>query len=156
VLQLNDVYFVDKQTGWAVGEKGTILYISDGGSNWQIQNNSAQAFLNSVHFVDKQTGWAVGSNGTILKYNCNSTVSVPEIGTPIALYPNPTTGLLRIQGLPRESALTVTDLMGRIMLPQQKITEAEFSLDIPTLPAGWYILQINANGKMLSYKVRKE
>jgi hypothetical protein len=128
-----------------------------GGSAWQSQNSSTKWWLNSVYFIDNQTGWAVGSNGAILKYGCDSTVSVPEIGAQgIAVYPHPTAGLLRIQGLPAGGVLTVTDLMGRTMLPQQNSTEAELTLDISALPAGWYILQINSNGKTLSYKVRKE
>jgi photosystem II stability/assembly factor-like uncharacterized protein len=154
---LESIYFVDKQTGWAVGNWGEILHTLDGGSSWKNQSSDKPWHLNSVYFIDNQTGWAVGSNGIILKYSCNSMISIPEIGAQaIAVYPNPTAGLLRIQGLYGKSALILTDLMSRIILAQQKINETDFILDISTLPAGWYILQISANGKALSYKVWKE
>lgn len=58
--------FIDTQTGWAVGEKGTILHTADGGKTWIKQKSCTKDKLMSVHFVDIQTGWAVGSNNTIL------------------------------------------------------------------------------------------
>ena len=35
----NDIYFVDNQTGWAVGEKGTIVATIDGGETWTSQTS---------------------------------------------------------------------------------------------------------------------
>jgi hypothetical protein len=34
---INDVYFVDNQTGWAVTADGVILHTSNGGASWQTQ-----------------------------------------------------------------------------------------------------------------------
>lgn len=67
VKSLNDVFFLDTQTGWAVGQKGMILHTEDGGSTWQWQTCpvAGQRWiypdLQRVAFVDAQTGWAVGS-----------------------------------------------------------------------------------------------
>ena len=35
---LRSVYFVNTDTGWVVGDSGTILKTTDGGLNWQSQN----------------------------------------------------------------------------------------------------------------------
>ena len=36
---LNDIIFVDANTGWIVGASGTILSTNDGGSNWSSQTS---------------------------------------------------------------------------------------------------------------------
>ncbi len=63
---LNGVFFVDDDNGWAVGTKGTILH--DDGS-WTPQDSGTNKTLNEVYFVDEYNGWAVGEGGTILHYN---------------------------------------------------------------------------------------
>ena len=67
-LPLLAVYFVDKDTGIAVGEDGVVLRTTDGGNNWDIQkmDNYIGAyldifFLNAITFTDKNTGFIVGS-----------------------------------------------------------------------------------------------
>ena len=48
-------------TGYAVGDNGTILKTTDGGTNWVIQSSDTTYWLQSVHFpVDAQNGFAVG------------------------------------------------------------------------------------------------
>jgi photosystem II stability/assembly factor-like uncharacterized protein len=64
---LNSVYFTEVNTGYAVGDSGTILKTMDGGSNWQLQNSGVSSSLNSVYFYDSNTGYTVGDSGTILK-----------------------------------------------------------------------------------------
>ena len=55
-----DVFFLDDQTGWAVGDRGVIWHTATGGRQWRMQSSGAACQLNSVHFVDAQNGWAVG------------------------------------------------------------------------------------------------
>lgn len=66
-VQLNDVFEVDENTAWAVGNTGTILKRTVAG--WEtipaVNNNN----LNDVFFLDNNNGWAVGAAGTILYYN---------------------------------------------------------------------------------------
>lgn len=58
---LRSVFFVDQNTGWAVGNNGVILSTSNGGLSWQAQTSGSAASLLSVVFVDSSNGWAVGS-----------------------------------------------------------------------------------------------
>lgn len=65
---LYTVYFADEQTGWTVGNKGTILKTADGGQTWATQVSGTGSHLIGVVFAaDKQTGWASGYDGVILK-----------------------------------------------------------------------------------------
>jgi len=66
---LYSVHFpVDAQTGYAVGDLGTILKTTDGGANWVSQSSGTTNNLYSVHFpVDAQTGYAAEWYGTIVK-----------------------------------------------------------------------------------------
>ncbi len=57
---LADVCFVDRATGWAVGDRGVIWHSRDGGATWQQQTSGVECGLNSVFFLDSRRGWAVG------------------------------------------------------------------------------------------------
>lgn len=59
---LNDVFFCTGQIGWAVGDRGTILHTSNGGSDWNLIATEIDADLFSVHFVDPQWGFIVGGS----------------------------------------------------------------------------------------------
>ena len=58
--RLGDVWFVDPQHGWAVGDFGVILCTDDGGQHWSPQVSGVTCTLSSVCFVDACSGWAAG------------------------------------------------------------------------------------------------
>ena len=58
--ELTDVFFVDADRGWAVGEHGVVWHTADGGRNWRQQDSTVTCRLESVWFLDPQNGWAVG------------------------------------------------------------------------------------------------
>ncbi len=57
---LADVTFVDRATGWAVGDRGVIWHTADGGRTWHLQASGVTCRLASVSFLDGQRGWAAG------------------------------------------------------------------------------------------------
>jgi len=68
---LNDVFFTDVNTGYAVGgdcvSTWVVLKTSDGGNTWpQIYSDTGWCFKD-VLFVNDSTGFVTGFNGTILK-----------------------------------------------------------------------------------------
>ncbi len=63
---LHSVYFVDRNSGWIVGNNGTILHTSDGGDSWNEQNSNSTENLNRVYFFDNFTGWIAGDNNLVL------------------------------------------------------------------------------------------
>ena len=65
--------FIDDMTGYCVGQGGTIIKTTNGGTNWALQSSGTTETLNGVFFVDAMTGYAVGNgpfpsgDGVILK-----------------------------------------------------------------------------------------
>lgn len=68
---LYDIFFIDKQYGWAVGGNAyteAIFRTSDGGISWFQQSMSGQfKWLSGVSFINRNTGWVCGYDGVILK-----------------------------------------------------------------------------------------
>lgn len=67
VYSLEDVYFTDVDTGYAVGVIGTALKTTDGGTTWTVLEPGISASLRKVQFVGADTGFAVGNAGTFIK-----------------------------------------------------------------------------------------
>lgn len=63
-----DIFFVDKDNGWLVGQAGRIYKSTDGGMNWVAEINEAQTILNSVHMLSTRRGWIAGNNGLVMEY----------------------------------------------------------------------------------------
>src|ERR1041384_5525934 len=59
-------FTADKQTGWAVGAGGVILYTKDGGFNWTQQHSGVASTLSGVYARSKTQAVAVGARGVIL------------------------------------------------------------------------------------------
>ena len=58
---LHSVFFINADTGIAVGDYGAVCQTSDGGANWQTTTLSVDYTLNSVFFVDYRIGFIVGT-----------------------------------------------------------------------------------------------
>jgi photosystem II stability/assembly factor-like uncharacterized protein len=56
------VHFTDENNGIAVGDSGTILRTTNGGTAWVIQASGTILPLNDIFFTDVNNGWAVGCN----------------------------------------------------------------------------------------------
>lgn len=68
--QLNEVAFIDSQTGWIVGDRGVIWHTEDGGRHWQRQFAPVRCRLESVCFLTPQDGWIAG--GAVLPFGVHS------------------------------------------------------------------------------------
>lgn len=67
-LNLQDVHFVNADTGVVVGAGALVLLTTDGGSTWtNISPSAVTVNLNGVFFFDADTGVVVGDNATILR-----------------------------------------------------------------------------------------
>ena len=60
---LHAVQFINSNTGWVVGDSGTILKTIDGGFNWNIQTSGTNHSLLDVQFESTNLGWAAGGTG---------------------------------------------------------------------------------------------
>ncbi len=65
-LQFTNVRFVDELNGFAVGEFGTVIATSDGGTTWEQRNPIPNDFYPmGSDFLDLQHGWVGGLDGVI-------------------------------------------------------------------------------------------
>ncbi len=72
---LNDIVFADKQNGWAVGAKGTLVRTTDGGATWtKVETGVTVNLFNAA--VSPGAFWAVGTAGTLIKLTGDSVVKV--------------------------------------------------------------------------------
>ena len=64
-LFLNAVWFLNRSTGFIVGDRFHILRTVDGGEHWHkaTAGNLAWAHLRDLHFVDDEYGWTIGNGG---------------------------------------------------------------------------------------------
>ncbi|MDX9788519.1 MAG: YCF48-related protein [Desulfobacterales bacterium] len=67
-VMLTGVFFIDSQTGWAVGHDAVILRTTDGGKSWQkvFSDPQLEMPLLDVWFKDAQNGFAIGAYGLFL------------------------------------------------------------------------------------------
>jgi len=67
---LNDIFFVDGQTGWLVGENGTVFNTIDGGENWSYKKITVEQqfpYLTAVFFQNQKNGIIVGEQGFLFQ-----------------------------------------------------------------------------------------
>ena len=64
---LNDVYCINENTVVVIGDAGTILKTTDGGTTWLTKSSGITENLQKVQFASANVGFAVSANGTVLK-----------------------------------------------------------------------------------------
>lgn len=64
---LNTVFFLNADTGFAAGASGIVLKTTDGGTTWIDISPIYAPDLNGIYFFTADSGLVVGSNGTILR-----------------------------------------------------------------------------------------
>lgn len=68
-VDLEDVFFVNADTGWVVGYNGIIKKTINGGNTWTTQTSGIYERLTDIYFLNSNKGWIAGSNGTLLYTN---------------------------------------------------------------------------------------
>ncbi|MGY8770539.1 MAG: YCF48-related protein [Pirellulales bacterium] len=63
---LNDLFFIDQNQGWAIGDHGVIWQTQDAGMHWKQHPSTTDAQLQAIHFIDSENGWIVG--GAVQSY----------------------------------------------------------------------------------------
>lgn len=60
-----DIFFLNKNDGWAVGRRGLCFKTIDGGENWIEYNLNTNSILYNVLFLTNQIGWISGGEGSL-------------------------------------------------------------------------------------------
>lgn len=166
---LYDIKFVNKDSGWIVGEFGNIYSTSDGGDNWKEQLSFTHQDLYAIDFIDEKNGWVVGWWGTIL-HTTNGGItsvdnkerlnSVPENCLLYQNYPNPFNASTTIQYQLSESGfiiLKIYDLLGKEVITlvnkEQTAGRYEVNFNASNLASGIYFYQIKSDSFVLTKKI---
>ena len=72
--EINDIYFVTPDEGFAVGNNGLLLHYTNG--EWSLIDSPVNTDLFSISFVNPDMGWAVGAEGKILRYQSGTWTQV--------------------------------------------------------------------------------
>ena len=65
--QVNDLFVLGATNAWAVGESGTILKSTDGGTTWAAMNSGSTQSLQKVRFYDANHGMVLAGDGSALQ-----------------------------------------------------------------------------------------
>jgi photosystem II stability/assembly factor-like uncharacterized protein len=151
-----DVFFLNANEGWIVGNQGLILHTTNGGTTWTVETNGlTSALLTGVHFTSPTNGYVVGNNKTLLKYTLlTSAEDEEEQPTEFKLeqnYPNPFNPSTSIQyaiGTRQFVELKVYDVLGNeiaTLVNEEKpagMYNVQFTMN--DLGSGIYFYKINA------------
>jgi photosystem II stability/assembly factor-like uncharacterized protein len=80
--QLNDVFFINENIGWAVGgdNDGLVLATTDGGVTWTQQVSREAGTLHGVFFINENIGWAVGDDVDSAPYGESNVLKTTDGG----------------------------------------------------------------------------
>jgi photosystem II stability/assembly factor-like uncharacterized protein len=62
---LNEIFFTSSDSGFVVGDGGTVLKTTNGGATWQSLNTGLTLDFNELYFLNSSRGWIVGDSGCI-------------------------------------------------------------------------------------------
>lgn len=99
--------------------------------------------INTIFTVNNNGNWTDLNKGFLVN-EVNMNIG-EQLATPIAVYPNPTSGMLTLQGLNAQSTqrVEIRDAQGKLILNQQRAaTGATWALDLNELNSGLYILTV--------------
>ena len=116
----------------------------DGGSTWTLLDTAVQH--TAVVYSDVQHGWsggftsATGTGGVFEYVGMPLAVQHEIVREQAAVFPNPTTGVVRLAGADPRETVMVTDVAGRVI--RRMAVPANGQLDLRGLDAGMYQLII--------------
>jgi photosystem II stability/assembly factor-like uncharacterized protein len=161
---LNRIYFIDGESGYAIGSYGTIVKTEDGGVTWMDVESITSNSLTDIAFIDPGTGLACGNSGTIIKYSDPSWVNEgPEFSyNRLECHPNPFRSELSVSTfLPKESPVIIRLLsLGGQEISRWNIGSVtpgcfHTELSLEELPQGVYMIQLKTNNNSAQTKVIK-
>ncbi len=139
---------------------GSSYSLNDGLTWITIDSN---VFHGELAFLNDSFGFSAGMNVDVTTGGISKFTGIPlkspsfEVGNQIAIYPNPTNGLLNLNSktlLIKEAS--VFDLLGKQVYKSNFSAENNVNLDLKSLQTGAYLLKVTSNnGKIERLKIIK-
>jgi hypothetical protein len=147
---------------WKIAQPGSIDHFiierAVGSNDWiAIHDEAAKETLLNYHYTDlsPQHGYNLYRIKIIKKtaavaYSVVQKVFVPGKNEMITIYPNPASNKILISGITSSPQLSLLDLSGRILWQKKIIAYYPHTeVNLPSLPAGVYVIKINEIVKRL-------
>ena len=153
---MNDAYFENGSTGYALGNDSIIYKTIDGGINWSIDYASNNELFR-IDFVNG-VGYAVGNNGEVVKYSPITTNIKEQANNSsiIQVYPNPVANNITIKTSFIINELTIYNMEGKKVKSILNNNSTTLSTDIKDLPSGNYLLKVDGkNGNIQTKQIVK-
>jgi hypothetical protein len=113
---------------------------------------SAEPGVYYIHIEDENHNFTTEEMFTFC-ISCEVMVSTEEALTlPVKIYPNPTNGVVIVNGFSRDAAYSITDSKGKVHL---RATLIRNEINLSSLPAGLYFISVSDDQHTLSRKVIK-
>ena len=61
-FNLLKISYLDSLHCWVAGDSGVIMFSSDQGDSWEIQNSGVSNYIEDIFFLNKDLGWALTSD----------------------------------------------------------------------------------------------
>ena len=168
---LYGINVLDTNNVWAVGVNGALFHCanaSDFGfdtttsTGWTntIWTQEAQGltteFLRNIYMTSTTNGYAVGNNKTLLKYTQLTPVEENASTNKLAVFPNPTTGIVQLQlPFPNEvDDVELFDVFDKQILKEEKTINHQ--LDLCALPSAVYLLKVKYREQLFFERIIKQ
>jgi len=137
--ELTALHFTSLSTGY-INNAGGIYKTRDGGTTWTVQKISPPAIINGIAFANDTIGFATSVDGVYKTVNGGEVLGMDLVTSAgFSVYPNPTDGLLLLQGADLIESVTLYNSFGQ---PLRSIGGRINRLDISDLPSGLYTVCI--------------
>ena len=64
-LNLSDVFFINENEGFAIGNQSYVFKTSNGGKTWTFKNLGSDTHCSSVYFINSSTGFLFGNSNSL-------------------------------------------------------------------------------------------
>jgi photosystem II stability/assembly factor-like uncharacterized protein len=143
----------DNNTGYAVGDNGTILISSDTGHTWKSKSYNTSNSLLSVAVFDTSNIVIVGQNGMALQSTPPLDVNeAPASHSLVSLYPNPVrSGSNIVMNMPDGTGFSIRlyNVLGEEVRNVDNIN-GSVSISAENLPAGTYMYHLLDKEKVIT------
>ncbi len=167
----NCVFFVNDTVGWVgTGEpwfpgNGSIYLTTDGGENWNLQQEFYDYGIFDIQMLNQDTGWAVGGNYVYHTTN-GDTITITGVNENrisdglFTISPNPSLGIFTVheQNINQKGfhniVITNTNSQTVYQLSNQTTEQLKnFTIDISSCPSGIYFITISPATRELNNRI---
>ena len=149
VWTFNNILLVDSNTN-EPGSHGFIRFRID-----QAEGNSDFDEIKNKAFIFFDYNDPIITNEFTSIVHDDLTVNAIEINHNVKVYPNPTSGMLNIEGI-NSGTLSISNVIGERVLFQEASGEDFGNINLENLPTGLYMLTISSENKISTIKVVKK